>query len=191
MSHDLDLLGDRAFHDFLLDVDRDLAARTRAARCQACGGPLDAGHFLRKPRGGPDGLGDEHARRFDFCCRVEGCRKRHLPPSVRFLARRVYLGAVVLLVSAMQHGASPGRLRELLGVSGRTLYRWRGWWQVAFPSTSFWTAARGLFATRVAEGRLPLSLLERFAGDGRARAIAALRFLLPITSAGPGCDGVS
>ena len=26
-------------------------------------------------RGGPKGLDEEHARRFDFCCRVEGCRE--------------------------------------------------------------------------------------------------------------------
>jgi hypothetical protein len=191
LFHAIDCLGDPTFHGFLLEVDRDLAARTRAARCRACGGPLDAGHYLRKPRGGPEGLGDEHARRFDFCCRVEGCRKRHLPPSMRFLGRRVYLGAAVLLVSAMQHGASPARLRELLGVSGRTLGRWRQWWQATFPATSFWAVARGLFATPVTEHLLPLSLLERFSGDLRARAVAALRFLLPITSAGPGCDGVS
>ena len=191
MSHALDLLGDPAFHEFLLEIDRDLAARMRAARCLACGGPLDAGHYQRKPRGGPEGLGAEHAQRFDFCCRVEGCRKRHLPPSMRFLGRRVYLGAVVLLVSAMEHGASPGRLRELLGVSGRTLRRWSRWWQATFPATGFWTAARGLFATPVAEERLPLTMLERFAGDARARTVAALRFLLPITSAGAGCDGAS
>lgn len=191
MSHAIDLLGDPAFHAFLLEVDRDLAARTRAARCQACGGPLDAGHYQRKPRGGPEGLGDEHAQRFDFCCRVEGCRKRHLPPSMRFLGRRVYLGAVVLLVSAMQRGASPDHLRELLGVSGRTLGRWRQWWQATFPATSFWTTARGFFVTPVTEHHLPLSLLERFPGGLRARAVAALRFLLPITSAGPGCDGAS
>jgi hypothetical protein len=179
LSHDI--LSDPTFHAFLLDVDRDLAARTRAARCQACGGPLDAGHFQRKPRGGPEGLGDEHARRFDFCCRVEGCRKRHLPPSMRFLGRRVYLGAVVLLVSAMRHGSSPRRLRELLGISGRTLGRWRRWWQVSFPATGFWAAARGLFAVPVAEVGLPLSMLERFAGSERERLAATLRFLLPIT----------
>lgn len=191
MSHAMDLLGDPTFHVLLLEFDRDLAARTQAAGCQACGGPLDAGHYQRKPRGGPEGLDDEHARRFDFCCRVEGCRKRHLPPSMRFQARRVYLGAVVLLVSAMEHGASPGRLRELLGVSGRTLGRWRRWWQATFPATSFWVAARGLFSTRVDEASLPQSLMERFVGDERARSIAALRFLLPITSADLGCDGSS
>jgi hypothetical protein len=186
LSHGLELLGDRAFHEFLLTIDIDLAARTRAAGCLACGGPLDAGHFQRKPRGGPEGLGEEQDRRFDFCCRRDGCRKRHLAPSVRFLARRVYLGVVVLLASAMQHGSSPRRLREELGISGRTLKRWRRWWQETFPATGFWMSARASFATPVQEPSLPLSLFERFAGDGRERLVAALRFLLPITGGGAG-----
>jgi hypothetical protein len=43
---------------------------------------------------------------------------------VRFLGRRVYLGAVVVLVTAMQAGITPARaqhLHDLLGVSRRTL----------------------------------------------------------------------
>lgn len=186
MSHGLALLGDRAFHEFLLTIDGALAARTRAAGCQACGGPVDAGHFLRKPRGGPEGLGEEHDRRFDFCCRVDGCRKRHLAPSVRFLARRVYLGAVVLLVSAMRHGSSPRELRETLEISGRTLKRWRRWWQATFPATDFWKSARASFATPISEPLLPLSLIERFAGDERSCAVGVLRFLLPITTGNTG-----
>jgi hypothetical protein len=104
------------------------------------------------------------------------------PPSVRFLGRKVYLGAMVVLVSAMRHGATPPRaerLRELFGVSRRTLARWR----TAFSASPFWKAARGHLRRPADPGRLPLSLLEAFAlDDERERLVAALRFLAPITS---------
>ena len=35
------------------------------------------------------------------------------PPSVRFLGRKVYLGAVVILISAMRQGPTPRRFLEL------------------------------------------------------------------------------
>ncbi len=69
--------------------------------------------------------------RFSLCCAREGCRRRHTPPSVRFMGRRVYAGLVVVLVSAMIHGLKPERvqlLREALGIDRRTLERWRQWW---------------------------------------------------------------
>jgi hypothetical protein len=104
---------------------------------------------------------------------------------VRFLGRKVYLGAVVVLVSAMRHGPTPARvarLEELVGASRRTLARWRGWWLEEFATSRFWRAAAGRFGTPVKVAQLPLSLLERFAGDERERLVAALRFLAPITS---------
>ena len=51
--------------------------------------------------------------RLSFCCDRDGCRKRTTPPSVRFLGRKVYLGAIVILISAMRQGPSPRRVREL------------------------------------------------------------------------------
>ena len=48
--------------------------------------------------------------------------------SVRFLGRKVYVGIVVVLVSAMDHGLKPERvqvLRESLGIDRRTLQHWR------------------------------------------------------------------
>ncbi|NLS97786.1 MAG: hypothetical protein GXX96_37065 [Planctomycetaceae bacterium] len=51
------------------------------------------------------------ARFWDFLFTVDkdrdGCRKRTTPLSVRFLGRKVYLGAVVVLVAAMRQGPSP------------------------------------------------------------------------------------
>ena len=56
--------------------------------------------YGRKPRGLPDGIdpGPVLPVRFSFCCSVDGCRRRHTPPSVRFLGRKVYLSVMVVLL---------------------------------------------------------------------------------------------
>ena len=114
------LLADARFHELLLAFDRDLAAAARAAGCARCGGVLHSARFRRKPRGGPVGLGEVYDQRLSFCCAVDLCRKRTTPPSFRFLGRKVYLGAVVVLVCAMRQGAVAARqLSELFGVSRR------------------------------------------------------------------------
>jgi hypothetical protein len=111
---------------------------------------------------------------------------------VRFLGRRVYWGAVVVLGAAMLHGVTPRRarqLRELLGVSARTLERWRSWWREGFVATRLWRAMQGRFVPPVDLGALPASLLERFntgTEDLRAKLIATLRFLAPLTTTSPG-----
>ena len=40
------------------------------------------------------------------------------PRSVRFLGRKVYLGAVVILISAMREGPTPRRVHELARLFG-------------------------------------------------------------------------
>ena len=89
---------------------------------------MHSASFARQPRGGPAGLDAECERRLSFCCAAADCRKRLTPPSVRFLGRKVYLGAVVVLPTALRHGTTPwraARLRELLGVGAKTLARSR------------------------------------------------------------------
>src|SRR5215468_142370 len=91
---------EREFFALLEQQDRHIAERVAAEGCPACGGPLYRGDDERKPRGAqiaPEG--EAFVRRFSFCCGREGCRKRATPPSLRFLGRRVYLGAVVIVVS--------------------------------------------------------------------------------------------
>jgi hypothetical protein len=178
------LLRDARFHAFLLEADRGIAAEARECGCRRCAGVVHVADFPRKPRGEPPGLEDGYERRCSFCCAEEDCRKRRTPPSLRFLGRKVYFGAVVTLVSAMRHGASPARmrrLRELVGVSRRTLERWRAWWRTTFVESPFWRAAAPAFMPPVADGRLPAALLERFAGDETSRLVSLLRFLGPIT----------
>jgi len=178
------VLADAKFYEQLLAFDRDLAASTRAARCWLCGGALHSAPYDRKPRGGPAGLGREHAERFSFCCAVDGCRTRATPPSLRFLGRRVYLATVVTLISALMLGTTPSRLARLSVVPGldrRTLARWRVWWLSSFTDSPFAAVAMAAMVPPLDIAALPASLLERFAGDIREQLVALLRFLRPLT----------
>lgn len=188
------LLSDSTFYTLLLEFDWDIAAKARAVGC-SCGGVLHAADYPRKPRGGPEGLPGAYRSRLSFCCALDGCRKRTTPPSMRFLGRRVYLAAVVVLATAMQGGITAkraARLRELVGVSLRTLKRWRAWWRTEFIDSSLWKAERGRFSPPVDVGALPASLLERFSGeDEQGRLIQTLAFLKPVTTASAGKDAGS
>jgi hypothetical protein len=179
------LLNDSSLYRFLLKLDEDLAAQCKETGC-SCGGRLHTAIYPRKPRGNPSDVEDDCNWRFSFCCACEGCRRRHTPPSFRFLGRKVFTSAVVVLISAMRHGASPKRmtqLRELVGVSRRTVERWREWWLNGFVRSSFWKAARGLLRAPIDEKQLPLSLLSSFSGESeKEKLIELLRFLLVLTS---------
>lgn len=178
-------LRDARYHAFVLGADRETAEAVRAAGCELCASALHSANFPRKPRGGPAGLGAEHELRLSFCCAEDGCRARHTPPSLRFLGRRVYLAAIVVLVAAMQHGVTAGRvdtLRRFVGVSRRTVERWRVWWLTVFRESRVWRAASGRVLPPVEIERLPASLLERFAGDEEGRVLALLRLLGPLTA---------
>ena len=133
---------------FLLTIDQDLAETTRKQACP-CGGRLHSANYLRKPRGAPGQLPEPQRLRLSFCCDRDGCRKRMTPPSVRFLGRKVYLSAIVILVSAMRQGPTPRRVRELsarFGADRRTIARWQVFWRELFPQTPFWKAARARLA---------------------------------------------
>jgi hypothetical protein len=180
------VLADAKFPEQLLVFDRDLAASTRTARCWLCGGALHSASYDRKPRGYPDGLGQEYAERFSFCCAVDGCRKRTTPPSLRFLGRKVYLATVVTLISAILQGTTPARLARLSAVPGidrRTLARWRTWWRSTFTDGPFALVAKAALVPLDVAG-LPLSLLDRFAGAIEQKLTALLRFLAPLTGGG-------
>ena len=177
------LLADATFHELLLAYDRDLADIARDAGC-GCGGVLHSAKYPRKPRPQLGWLRPEYHWRFSYCCDVDGCRLRSTPPSLRFLGRKVYLAAIVVVVSVMQHGISEPRMRRLNGVMGvdrRTLVRWRMWWREAFTASPFWSSARAAFMPPVDEHRLPAVLLERFAGSAAKRLIALLHFLAPLS----------
>lgn len=178
------LLADARLYEFLWKIDVDLAETARSEGCRECGARVHRGAFPRQPRGF-DKLGPEYDRRLSFCCSRRECRKRLTPPSVRFLGRRVYLGAVVVLASVMRSGPRPMRVAELeklVGASRRTIERWRRWWSEVFARSPFWKAMSGRFIPPVGRDELVCSLLARFTGDERDRLVGMLRFLAPITT---------
>ena len=183
-----DLFRNASFWSFLFTVDEDLAATTKKQGC-LCGGRLHRANYPRKPRGGCEKLPDSYSRRLSFCCDRDGCRKRSTPPSVRFLGRKVYLGAVVVLVAAMQQGPSPRRVHELsrsFGADRRTIARWRVFWREHFPQTPFWKANCGRLVPRNDISNLPRALLNAFIhrDDSRDDWKRLLEFLSPITITG-------
>jgi hypothetical protein len=162
MYHDLPR-GAR-FWSFLLAIDEDLAEMTRKKGCP-CGGRLHCAHYLRKPRGTPVQLPEPERLRHSFCCDRDGCRKRVTPPSVRFLGRKVYLAAVIIVISAMRQGPTPRRVHELstrFGADERTIARWQVFWRQLFPQTHFWKVARARLEPVVTIVTLPYSLVDAF-----------------------------
>jgi hypothetical protein len=166
-------------------IDADLAAKARAAGCPVCGGRLDVANYPRKPRGA-DVLGDDYDMRASFCCAVDGCRRRRTPVSVRFLGRKVYLGAVVVLASALVRGPtkmSVLKLSKLLGITRRTLARWCRWWSTTFATSRFWESLRGRYVPAVEVATMPASVMARITSTGdEPQLVALLRLLSPITT---------
>lgn len=173
------------FFERLTAIDAAIAARVAAARCSVCGGPLHAGNFRRKPRGGLMATaGEAFTIRFSLCCGREGCRRRATPPSVRFLGRRVYVGAVVILASVVALAlATAAAARRATGIAPRTSRRWARWWRGAFPETAVFTELSARLVPAVARAMLPTSLLERMPGPPEARLTRLLAWLAPLTTA--------
>jgi hypothetical protein len=183
-----ELLRSGTFWSFLLSIDKDVAECTRQKGC-SCGGRLHCANYPRAPRGGPGDLPEEYNSRFSFCCDRDGCRRRVTPPSVRFLGRKVYLGVVVILISAMRQGPTPRRVRELsrlFDVDAATITRWQAFWRDNVSQSPFWKVARGRLVPIVEIAALPLSLLEAFlrTDDPYQGWARLLRFLSPITIRG-------
>jgi hypothetical protein len=186
IAHELHQRG--SFWSFLLSVDKDLAECAWQKGC-SCGGRLHCANYPRSPRGGPDHLSEEYCCRFSFCCDRDGCRKRVTPPSVRFLSRKVYLGTVVILISAMRQGPTLRRVHELaslFGVDRTTIARWQAFWRDHVPKTPFWKIARARLVPVVEIVCLPRSLVEAFGrtDDPYLDWVNLLRFLWPLTITG-------
>jgi len=178
-------LSDSRFYEFLFEIDQEVAAEVRAGGC-SCGGVLHSARYPRKLRGICISLGESYETRLSFCCAVEGCRRRSTPPSVRFLGRKVYLGALVILIGALEHGLSPRRrqwLIDTLDIWPQTLSRWRKWWREVFPVSRCWRAVAGDFIPPVDTFWLPGALLGRLTGGSLLRRLChLLGLLMPITT---------
>ncbi len=126
------------FLEGLRALDAAIVERAAAEKCRDCAGPLHRGDYPRKPRGGlvaPDA--DGFTRRFSLCCGRDGCRHRATPPSVRFLGRRVYVGAVVIVASVAALAATAAAsAQRVTGVPARTLRRWLRWWRGPFTTSA-------------------------------------------------------
>jgi hypothetical protein len=175
---------DAKFLKALGAIDAEHAEQVQRAGCPQCGGALDRADYPRKPRGELGEAAAGYERRCSFCCRVDGCRKRATPASMRFLGRKVYVAVLVIIASAAGRSMrlrGGGRPAPVHGVPVRTVRRWLGWWQTVFALGAFWSEAKGLFATPVDVGELPASLLERF-GIGNVGLERLLRFVAPVTT---------
>jgi hypothetical protein len=105
---------------------------------------------------------------------------------VRFLGRKVYLGVIVVLVSALAHGLSSKRrqrLIDVLDVPAQTLWRWQCWWRGVFAEGPWWRVERAQFVPPVAACELPGALLGRLQGaDLRERVVRLLWLIAPLST---------
>ena len=192
-------------HDWKLEVeffeqltawDAEIASRVAATGCPHCAGPLHRGYYQRKPRGGLLAVAGEGSTvRHSLCCGRRGCRRRVLPPSLRFLGRRVYFEVVVLLASVFaQLAATLREAAKQTSVPRRTLRRWGSWWRTTFPTLPTWAELRASFVPPPPDdAMLPSSLWRRLESElavvhGRSEVPAAdvarlaARLLAPVTT---------
>jgi len=174
-----------SFYQLLTRIDESIAEDVRARGCD-CGGVLHSARYPRKPRGLRGALDDAYESRLSFCCAQDGCRRRHTPASVRFLGRKVYLGVIIVLITALHHGLTDrrrSRLIEELDVPAQTLWRWRRWWRERFVQTRCWRGVVGQLIPPIGTDNLPASLLERLAGRVLSERLVQLLMLIsPVTT---------
>jgi hypothetical protein len=121
-------------------------------------------------------------RRFSLCCGREGCRRRATPPSVRFLGRRVYVGAVVIVASVFALATAARAGVQATGVPARTTRRWLGWWRGPFVETAVFASLSGRLVPAPSRGEVPTSLLARMVGSPHERVEKLLSWLAPLTT---------
>lgn len=173
----------REFFEALAQIDEKIVVQVAAGRCLVCGGPLHRSDFARKPRGAlMAAAGEAFVTRFSLCCGRDGCRKRATPPSLRFLGRRVYLGAVVILASVLAQAFTTAKaLRQATGVPARTSRRWLSWWRGAFLLTGVFVNLRARLIGVVVE-ELPTSVLSRLGDTAESQVRSLLHWLTPLTT---------
>jgi hypothetical protein len=105
---------------------------------------------------------------------------------LRFLGRRVYLEAVVLVASVIAATRGCGRdTGRVVGVGPRTLGRWVAWWRGSFLETLVFVTLAGALAmgTSRARGCMPVSLWAASPVAEGAETVRWLaRALAPLTT---------
>jgi hypothetical protein len=183
-----DFFRNTSFYQSLFALDQAIAEAVRRTGCPYCSGRLHVADYPRKPRGLREPLTADYQRRLSFCCARDGCRRRTTPPSVRFLGRKVYLGVIVILVTAMRHGLTEQRRRQLieqLDLWPQTIARWQRWWREVFSASRCWRALSGQFIPPIADEGLPGEVLGRLrSADLAERVRQWLGWLAPVTTTG-------
>ena len=161
-----ELIQKASLFSLLHRIDMDLVRHHQQGGCSYCSGPLHQANYMRKPRGGPDGIPEECLLRLSLCCGREGCRRRSLPPSVRFMGQRVYWGCVILVVMTLRQGRPDGmsanKLKKLFGVTRLTIKRWVAYFRDVFPISARWQRLRGRVSSSVRDSDLPGALVKFF-----------------------------
>lgn len=172
-------------YKLLFLIDEDLADQERHKRCPFCNSPLHFSNYLRKPRGGPENLPEEIRIRHSLCCSSESCRRRVLPPSCRFLGRKVYFKVSILVMLTLKQGHPESysfrQIGDLFKVSRQTLKRWIVYFKEVFPVSSVWQRLRGRVGLEVSQGSLPSSLVLFFTGFSESVEVGLLKLLLFLT----------
>lgn len=179
-----ELLKKKSLFSHLYTIDKNIAEQYRQKPCPICGGPLYYANYPRKPRGEPDGLPEEYFIRFSLCCGSEGCRHRLMPPSCRFLGKKVYWHIVILVVvfawQAKTVKTNIFKLAKLFDISRNTIGRWIYFYQDVFPSSRQWKKIRGMVTASIKNDELPAGLIRfflRLKSSAEDALVSCLKFL--------------
>lgn len=178
-----ELLQTTNLFELLHRIDIDLADQQQKAGCPFCGSSLHYSNYQRQPRGGPE-LPEEFSTRLSFCCSKENCRRRTLPKSTLFMDRRVYLRAVILIVTTLNQSKpqeySKNMLSKMLEANRKTINRWLAYFREIFPASQIWKRIRGFVCTAVTNLELPGSLVRHYLENNKSpeNAIAGCLILL-------------
>lgn len=162
----LESINNVKLYQLLFFIDKDLAEQIRVNACPFCGASLHTSNYFRKPRGGPENIPELFSIRHSLCCSAENCRRRVLPPSLRFWDRKVYWSIVILVTIVLQQnrtdGYSAGRIMRLVGISRHTLKRWIHYFKEVFPQTRRWKRIRGRIGVEIDIGQIPSAIILFF-----------------------------
>ena len=171
----------RDFFILLHRIDEDLAQESRQKSCPHCQARLDQANYARKPRGETESLPQECMLRFSNCCSREGCRRRVLPPSVKFLGRKIYWACINLVAICLRQwrprGWTARKVMMTLGIPEKTLSRWARYWREVFPATRQWQHLRGRVPVEVRDSDLPRALVASFLRQDATEQESLLRCL--------------
>ncbi|RLB97848.1 MAG: hypothetical protein DRH34_14665 [Deltaproteobacteria bacterium] len=105
-----------------------------------------------------------------------------MPPSCRFMDRKVYWHVVILIIISEYQNKETNifKLSKLFTVSRNTIARWIDFYKNIFPSSPQWQMIRGQVATSIKNSELPANLVNyflSFKSCTKDALVSCLRFL--------------